>query len=241
MVLCGLGRHLIKVFYKIKFQDFEFFAPILMLLFPFIDSIFYYSIQKFMKNKFYSPFFISFLIGCIHSIISIILICLFSLYNPEIERENLFYLLSTKINEVNIDKLQIPLLIIFSILFAYEFFAKIITLNSFSIFHYILLVYFGEVISSIFDLISNYDTLYMVIIIITFPIEIFGCLVLIETIELNFCGLNLNIKKNIIKRSINEMNSIYNINEEENEEEEDLTRILSNDFDDNDSRTNSVY
>lgn len=37
------------------------------------------------------------------------------------------------------------------------------------------------------------------------------------------------------------MNSIYNINEEENEEEEDLTRILSNDFDDNDSRTNSVY
>ena len=163
------------------------------------------------------------------------------MYNPEIERENLFYLLSTKINEVNIDKLQIPLLIIFSILFAYEFFAKIITLNSFSIFHYILLVYFGEVISSIFDLISNYDTLYMVIIIITFPIEIFGCLVLIETIELNFCGLNLNIKKNIIKRSINEMNSIYNINEEENEEEEDLTRILSNDFDDNDSRTNSVY
>ena len=81
----------------------------------------------------------------------------------------------------------------------------------------------------------------MVIIIITYPIEIFGCLVLIETIELNFCGLNLNIKKNIIKRSINEMNSIYNINEEENEEEEDLSRILSNDFDDNDSRTNSVY
>ena len=48
-------------------------------------------------------------------------------------------------------------------------------------------------------------------------------------------------KKNIIRRSIYEVNSIYNINEEENEEEEDLTQILSSNLDDNVSRTDSVY
>ena len=47
-------------------------------------------------------------------------------------------------------------------------------------------------------------------------------------------------KKNIIRRSIYEVNSIYNVNEEENEEE-DLTQILSTDLDDNMSRTNTVY
>ena len=41
--------------------------------------------------------------------------------------------------------------------------------------------------------------------------------------------------------SIYEVNSIYNINEEENEEEEDLTQILSSNLDDNVSRTDSVY
>ena len=64
---------------------------------------------------------------------------------------------------------------------------------------------------------------------------------MIEDIELNFCGLDFNIKKNIIRRSIYEVNSIYNINEEENEEEEDLTQILSSNLDDNVSRTDSVY
>ena len=107
-------------------------------------------------------------------------------------QDNFFDLLTTGIE---IERIYIPLLVIFSILFAYEFFAKIITINSFTIFHYILLVYFGEVISSIFYLIFNFDVFYMIIIIITFSIEIFACLVLIEIIELNFCGLDLNIKK----------------------------------------------
>ena len=144
-----------------------------MLLFPFIDSIFFYSIEKFMKYKYYSPFFILFLLGCIDSIISIIIIISFYRHTDLLNDRNKMYI-------------YIPLFIIISILFAYEFLAKLITINSFTIFHYILLVYLGELISYIFDLISNFNIAYMIIIIITFFFEIFECLVFIETIELNF-------------------------------------------------------
>ncbi len=57
MIICGLGRLLMNMFYKNNFETFDFMAPILILIFPFIDSMFFYSIQKFMKNKYYSPFF----------------------------------------------------------------------------------------------------------------------------------------------------------------------------------------
>jgi hypothetical protein len=237
MIICGLGRLLMNIFYKNNFETFDFMAPILMLIFPFIDSMFFYSIQKFMKNKYYSPFFILFLVGCIHSLISIIL--LVSFYRPDVEiKQDFSDLLTTGIK---IDKLYILLLFIFSILFAFEFFAKVITINSFTIFHYILLVNLGELISSIFDLISNFDILYMINILITFPIEIFECLVFIEIIELNFCGLNLNLKKSIIRRSVIEVNTIYNIDEEENEEEDNLNEIISTELEDNNSGTDSVY
>ena len=38
--------------------------------------------------------------------------------------------------------------------------------------------------------------------------EIFGVLVFTETIELNFCGLNINLKRNIMFRAGNEVNLI---------------------------------
>ena len=65
----------------------------------------------------------------------------------------------------------------------------------------------------------------MINILITFPIEIFECLVFIEIFELNFWELNLNI----IRRSVIEVNTIYNIDEEENEEEDNLNEIISTD------------
>ncbi len=81
----------------------------------------------------------------------------------------------------------------------------------------------------------------MINILITFPIEIFECLVFIEIIELNFCGLDLNIKKSIIRRSVIEVNTIYNIDEEENEEEDNLNEIISTELEDKNSETDSVY
>ena len=48
-------------------------------------------------------------------------------------------------------------------------------------------------------------------------------------------------KKNIIRRSVIEVNTIYNIDEEENEEEDNLNEIISTELEDNNSGTDSVY
>ena len=234
ILLSGFMRYFASIFNDENVSNnFEFSFLILTILFPFIDSIFFYSIQKFIKNKYYSPFSIMFLIGCIHSIISIIL--LISFYDPKKENsDDLKDLLTTR---VNAKEFYIPLFIIFSFLYAYEFFAKIITINSFGVFHCILLIYFGDLISSLFDIFSNFILNNMITALITFLIEIFGCLVFVEIIELNFCRLNKNIKKNIAKRSIEETEAIYEIDEEkEKEDEDDLNRVLSSQ-----SETNSEY
>ena len=49
-----------------------------------------------------------------------------------------------------------------------------------------------------------------------------GCIIYLEIIELNFCGLNNNLKKNIMERSMEEINAIklYEENEKDDEDED---------------------
>ena len=62
--------------------------------------------------------------------------------------------------------------------------------------------------------------------------------VLIEIIELNFLGLNQNLKKNIILRSRREANSIFQIEEEDSVTESELSLDKE---EDNNEDNNSVY
>ena len=76
----------------------------------------------------------------------------------------------------------------------------------------------GELINTIFDQFSNFNATNLTITLITYCFEILGVLVFTEIIELNFCSLNVNLKKNIIFRAGNEIDEIYQIkNEDENE------------------------
>ena len=52
---------------------------------------------------------------------------------------------------------------------------------------------------------------------IIFIISIISCLIYLEIIELNFCNLDYNLKKNIIKREKEEKNLILSIDYEDNE------------------------
>ena len=61
----------------------------------------------------------------------------------------------------------------------------------------------------------------MILIIIADFFEILGVLFFIETIELNFCMMNVNIRKNIMFRAGNEVDSIYKLENEEESEETD--------------------
>ena len=100
-------------------------------------------------------------------------------------------------------------------------------------------VVFGEIIIDIFNLTIKFDYIDLLIYIVTYTIEILGVLVFVEAIELNFCNLDVNLKKNIILRAGNEIDSLYNYqNESENESEEPEENLLE---DLNDNQSNNVY
>ena len=65
-------------------------------------------------------------------------------------------------------------------------------------------------------------------IIITFLIEILSVFIFLEIIELNFCGLNHNLRKNIISRSIDEDKLIYEINDDADEVDDNSENDLPN-------------
>ena len=94
-------------------------------------------------------------------------------------------------------------------------------INNFTVFHSILIVTFGEFINGFFNLIPNFELFNYIMNIITYFFQLIGVLVFIEIIELNFCGLNRNLKKNIMFRAANEVESIYNLKGEiDNESDE---------------------
>ena len=109
------------------------------------------------------------------------------------------------------------------------YFFKLLVMNNFTIFHIIILCTINTLIVSIVDLIispsSNYE---IIMIIITFLIEILSVFIFLEIIELNFCGLNHNLRKNIISRSIDEDKLIYEINDDADEVDDNSENDLPN-------------
>ena len=146
------------------------------------------------------------------------------------------------INYLSYENLESPsigevfLLIFYSICYSSMIFMKLWIIYSFSAFHLILIVTFGEVIIKIFKLISDFSYYNLILIIIAYLLEIFGVLVFIEAIELNFCGMNINLQKNIIFRAGSEVDNIYKIESEEGSENMD-----NNIIDDANENDNLVY
>ena len=99
---------------------------------------------------------------------------------------------------------------------------------TFSAFHYILISTFGEIIKFGYKMILHFKTIDLIVNIVTYFLEIIAVLVFIETIELNFCGLNMNLKKNIIFRADNELyliNKSKNSNGDDDSESNDSERL----------------
>ena len=111
---------------------------------------------------------------------------------------------------------------------------------SFSAFHLILLSSFGEIIDFMYKMILHFEITVLIVNIITYSLEIIAVLVFIETIELNFCNLNVNLKKNIIFRADNEIDNIYNI-QKENEDEVNSNISEHLNEEENNDNDNSAY
>ena len=232
IILTGLTRffRVFENFFHERGKKIGFLTLGFIILLPFIDSIKIYVIQKYMKYNYYSPYYILFLIGIIYLIVSLIILIIFKSINCSTD-------ICKSLSEINIEAdkaVNYILIISYSILYGIEHFIKFYTMYTFSAFHYILISTFGEIIKFIYRIIFHFDTIDLIVNIVTYFLEIIAVLVFIETIELNFCGLNMNLKKNIIFRADSEIDLINKSkdgNEDDASESNDSERL--NDVDTN--------
>ena len=218
IILTGLARffRVFEYFFHEEGKEFGIITLGFIILLPLIDSVKIYIIQKYMKYNYYSPYFILFLIGVTYLIVSLIILIIFKNINCSTE-------ICKSLSEINIESNKVVnyiLIILYSLFYGLEHFIKFYTMYAFSAFHYILISTFGEIIQFGYKMILNFDTTDLIVNLVTYSVEIFAVLVFIETIELNFCGLNMNLKKNIIFRADNEL---YLINKSRTENEDNIS------------------
>jgi hypothetical protein len=98
---------------------------------------------------------------------------------------------------------------------------------------------FADLLNNTLMLILDYNNYELILIIFTFFFEIFWTFVFVEIIELNFCGLNTNLKKSIIFRSKIETDFLFIEKDDDNEDNNDDASLYKELDGENDN--NSVY
>ena len=228
----GLFKYSIQLLLILKIK-FDYILFIQILIFPLLQSIFFFVAEKYMKHKYFSPFFICFIIGFVFTIIGIIMLIACSII--DFGENEIFQLLFQKIN------IKIGFLIsyiFFCILIAIQFFFALEAIYNFTIFHFYFYNSFFELVSIIIDIILDYKSLRFILI-IPCLIEMFAILVFIEIIELNFCSLNINLRKNIIFRAGSEIISLNKTIDEDSSTES--VNNLEEEQNENSGDNNSMY
>jgi hypothetical protein len=113
---------------------------ILVIMYPLVYSILLYIAKEYMKYKYYSPFFLSFIVGLVFSIIS--LSFLFICYNIDYDKSDTCQI-------IDYTPKFLVILFIRIIIYAVNFLLKILILNDFSCIHLIIFYLFRGIIYAI--------------------------------------------------------------------------------------------
>jgi len=225
LVLLGISKLLIRF----TFLEINYFYILQSFLVDFITSIIYGYLKGLMKYKFFSIYKCNYLPGLIN--IVIIIICYFSLGN---EINN--FINQTKDRHISIEFDTFN--IVFSILSLigsalYGIFMNQI-LNNYTIFHIFLpfnLFYLIFQINDTNQLKENFVE-YVLLVIIGVA-EFIIMLVFLELIEINFCSLSYNTKKNIRKRASKESSDLDKQNK--NNDNGNDNSLINDEMDEEDS------
>ena len=121
--------------------------------------------------------------------------------------------------------------IIKALLNSLRFFIELILINEFTVFHIIIFIIFIVFISNIIEIILDYNFYELIIIIVTSSFELFGIFVFVEIIELNFFGLDRNLRKYIDNRAEDEINNIFEISDEQDSSDTESFKKENNEDD----------
>lgn len=242
IIVLGFLRYILKLKYYYTISDiFNYFIDIsLEVISAIIESMSLIYIKGLMEYKFYSPFKICYIYGIINTIILFILLITFSF----IKTENSNWLFCLKYNNSyyldNIYSIKENYGYYLFVLFFSSIFYGIlkllicVTISKYTVCHILILLQNGELVTNLFYnnsyFMNNEKIIFYPLLVISYFIELFFVLVFLEIIELKFCSLNENVKRNIKERAENEVrsslenlqNKIENI-EEGNETNDSMT------------------
>jgi len=204
----------IQFIFDLFFFQFDFVIFCLNLIMDISISIYFGLSKKFMEKYYFSPYKICYLSGIINGIISLIIYFIIShipceknncniIYNEKKYFDNIYSFIST----LNLNKILLFLEKIFQ---AFTSFLINLVIQNYTISHIFIcnLEFFGLKLG------IEYKPLYIIFSICFGIFELLMSLVFLEFIELKFCELNKNLKKNINKRVIEEENSDISENKE---------------------------
>ena len=241
ITLFGLLQYIIRTQYYYKFTS-KFKDILIDFLLKIIiglgEATFFAYIKGLMEYKYFSPYKICYIFGTINSILIIIIYFIISKFKCNeksilcsVEYKNSFYF--DNIYYV-FSKYSIGMIISLFLLIICFGITKLlfnIIINHYSVCHIFLFLQNSGIVSSIgFDIEKRkFIILQTIIIYFSNIINIFFSLVFLEIIELNCCGLNINLKKNIKKRlndenilAGNERLANSDLNQNDDDDDDDL-------------------
>ena len=192
--------------------------------------------KKFLiEKKYFSIYKTCYIFGFINVPIILIISSILTLLPHSCGNNEKCYIVN--INSFFSDLFSIKFIIYFFFFIYCGFFGIMnnLVLTTYSPFHLLLPL---SLCLFILEIISNIYEIKNIIIIISDIFEVLLILVLLEVIELNFCGLNENTKKNISSRSKNETNIIMNDENDDNDNDNDNDDNKSDDSNEEENNNN---
>ena len=209
IIILGIIRYIIKIFHYYEWKKpnicFDLFLQIIIAIFESIVIIF---AKALMEIKYFSPYKVCYTFGIINSIIILILLIIFSFIKKNttnwffsLDYEGAYYL-----DNINFIFYEYGYKLI-GLFFCSIFYALLklllnLTINNYTVCHAFLLLQNKEITSNISnELKSKKGFIFVGLLLLTHLIEFFVILVFLEIIELNFCNLDENIRRNIKDRA----------------------------------------
>jgi hypothetical protein len=215
IILFGLLKYLVKLYSEDNLNNnYKEVILVLMLqiIHAFIDSYIIGNVKKLMRSKYLSPYLICSTFGIINGLITIIsyfIVTYFPCNNNfcDLKYNNVYYFDNIYSVFDNIYPIEIFLIIYTIFLSGIYQILLYIVINDFTICHIFLFYQVLEFADTIIELKNSDKNIFVIcILIISGIFEIFIVLIVLEIIELRFCGLNYNTKRNIKERALIESN-----------------------------------
>jgi hypothetical protein len=218
----------IYFFYKNLKNTSYIIEIIINIINSILYATYYLYIKGLMEYKFISPAKCNFMIGIINVPIIILeyFIISFTRFGNIKEEEYYFDNIFQLFKDLGKNDAKSVILLIF-LPFAYGILNYILvnTIYDYTIYH----IYIPLIIENFIEnIIKEFNTFEIVFLILSFLIELIMILVFLEIIEINCCGLNENLKRNIESRGIIDSSlAIENDDDDDDEIDERNDKIIS--------------